>query len=77
MPVEYVCAVNKGHMESCGAPKNPPPQCCGQPMMLVRCLLVRPAAEVQASALGARKPKVAQRGNQSTASQSNAGTQQV
>jgi len=36
MPVEYVCAVNERHEESCGAPQTPPPQCCGKPMVLAR-----------------------------------------
>jgi hypothetical protein len=44
MPVEYVCAVNKGHMESCGALQNPPPQCCGKPMVLARCAVKAAAA---------------------------------
>ena len=36
MLVEYVCAVNQGHKESCGAPQTPPPQCCGKPMALAQ-----------------------------------------
>ena len=50
MPVEYMCAVNEGHKESCGALRNPPPQCCGKPMVLSRCLVNPPAAAQPAAA---------------------------
>jgi len=39
MPVEYVCVANKEHKESCGKLQTPPPQCCGQPMVLAHCLV--------------------------------------
>jgi hypothetical protein len=64
MPVEYVCAVNKGHIESCGKPQIPPPQCCGKPMVLARCL-VRPAAAVQPAATKPGKPQAAPAGKPS------------
>jgi hypothetical protein len=54
MPVEYVCAVNNGHKESCGAPQTPPPQCCGKPMVLARCL-VKPAAGCHQPKTGTQK----------------------
>ncbi|MDD5629695.1 MAG: hypothetical protein PHU21_11560 [Elusimicrobia bacterium] len=34
MPVEYVCAVKKGHRHSCGRQQAEPPVCCGKPMTL-------------------------------------------
>jgi hypothetical protein len=54
MPVEYVCAVNRGHIESCGALQNPPPQCCGKPMVLARCA-VKAAVAAQPAAAQQRK----------------------
>ncbi|MFA5138987.1 MAG: hypothetical protein WC728_07130 [Elusimicrobiota bacterium] len=34
MIAEYVCALNKNHKSSHGSLQTPPPQCCGQPMVL-------------------------------------------
>jgi hypothetical protein len=73
MPVEYVCAVNNGHKESCGAPRTPPPQCCGKPMVLARCL-VKPTV-AQPSTAGAGKPQAAPTCKPSTPQQPKTETQ--
>jgi len=77
MPVEYVCAVNDRHKESCGAPQTPPPQCCGKPMVLAHCLVQTAAAAVRPSTTATGKPQAAAAGKSSTSHQLKAGTQKI
>lgn len=74
MPVEYVCAVNKDHKESCGAPQTAPPQCCGKPMVLARCL-VQPAAVAQPATTATSQPQAAATCKPSTSRHPKTGTQ--